>query len=394
MRHVFFGLSGGMGPIFRTIPIAEQFKANKVSVSFSVYGDAGISFLQRQGYKVWIDDDPARHQKKYAIQSQPQFFHLDHYYAQMGLLDKTFTETWIRNRIQLLETIKADFVISDMSAHTLIAAKVLGIPSLSITQSCLHPQGKPLHYWGTPPRNLPKVTPVMNEILKSYKLQTIERMEELHQGNVDIIPSIPELDPMNDSKARYAGPISMNLHSPYELDLPLGQPSILVYPGRLQDSVGLTGLHLIEAVIHAFAQSNVTVVLATAETLPKALLRRCSPNIRIIPSFNEAMLSQFDLFIHHGGHGSCLASIVHGVPTLIVPTQMEREFNARQIYELGIGDYMMPRTFTASHLYHLCHYIMEDDYKHKVIELQTQVERRKYRGAKYVYESALRCHRS
>jgi UDP:flavonoid glycosyltransferase YjiC (YdhE family) len=389
MRHVFFGLSGGLGPIVRTFPVAEHFAKSGSVVSFSIYGEHSISLLERLGCHVLIDNDPSRPKARYVIHQQPMFYNLDHYYAQLGLLDKTFTETWIRNRIRMLEAAKVDLVISDMSLHTLIAAKVLGIPSISITQSCLHPNGKPLYYWGTPPGNLPQVKPVMNEILRSYHLPEIDKMEDLHRGDMDIVPSIPELDPIYDQSVSYAGPISMNLYSAMALELPRSRPSILVYPGRMRDAAGPTGLHLMEAVVRAFARKDVTVVVATTDTLPKSVLRACSRNIRIIPYFNEAMLEQFDLFIHHGGHGSCLSAIIHGIPSLMIPTQMEREFNARQLHELRVGEYIMPRTFTADHLYQLCNRMMAGECKQRVMRLKAKVKRRKYEGAKGIYRSAL-----
>ncbi len=389
MKHVFMGLSGGMGPVVRTVPIARLFEQSGIRVSFSIYGETGIQLLKRLNCEVWMDDDPARPRQAYMIRPQPAFYHLDHYYAQMGLLDPAFARTWIRNRIRLLEEIKADFVLSDMSPHTLIAAKVLGIPSIAITQSCLHPRGKKMHYWGDPPRNLPSIMPVMNAILRDYRLPEIEKTEELHQGHMDIVPGIPELDPIDDHGVRYAGPIRMNLHPSDNRVFPDRRPAILVYPGRMHDAAGPTGLHLIESVIEAFAGKEIAVVLATSETLPAALSEACSPNIRIVPYFNEDALEPFDLFIHHGGHGSCLAAVMQGVPSLIIPTQTEREFNARQVFELGAGEYMMPRAFTASHLYQLCLYMIGDGYKQRLMPLKRMVERRNYRGADLVYECAM-----
>ncbi|GIQ69352.1 hypothetical protein DUZ99_17200 [Xylanibacillus composti] len=389
MRHVFFGLSGGLGPILRNVPTAKEFERAGIEVSFSIYGEYGISLLQRLGLPVHMDDDPIRPGARYRIPPQPMFYHLDHYYAQMGLLDKQFTAAWVRNRIRMVEQAKADLIVSDMSPHTIIAAKVLGIPSIAITQSCLHARGKPL-FWGHPPRNLPRVTPVINEILRSYRLPEISRMEELHSGDLDIAPSIPELDPIGDNRVIHAGPISMNMHETHRLELPDGQTGILVYPGRMRDASGETGLHLLRAVFSAFARKKVTVVVATSEALPASLLRSCPRNVRIVPTFNEDMLHRFDLFIHHGGHGSCLSAICQGVPSLMIPTQREREFNARQMHRIGAGEYMMPLTFTSAHLYGLSMYMLHEEYRERVRQLRDKVKKRHYGGARLVYEHAVR----
>lgn len=390
MGHVFFGLSGGIGPILRNVPTARHFERSGMEVSFSIYGEYGIAFLQQLGQRVHIDDDPIRPKARYRIPPQPMFYHLDHYYAQMGLLDKQFTAGWVRNRIRMLEQVKADMIVADMSPHTLIAAKVLGIPSVAITQSCLHASGRPMYYWGHPPRNLPKVTPVMNEILRSYRLPEISKIEELHSGDLDIVPSIPELDPIADPRIIHAGPISMNVHEGDSPELPTGQPAILVYPGRMRDASGETGLHLLKAVFSAFARKKVTVVVATSEALPATIIRNCPRNVRMVPAFNEDMLHRFDLFIHHGGHGSCLAAIKQGVPSLIIPTQREREFNARQMYRIGAGEYLMPQTFTPSHLYGLSVYMLHAEYQERIRQLREIVRKRQYGGARLVYEQAIR----
>ncbi len=389
MRHVFFGLSGGMGPILRNVPTARLFERDGQQVSFSIYGEYGITLLQRLGLRVHIDDDPVRPRARYLIPQQPMFYHLDHYYAQMGLLDKQFAASWVRNRIRMLEEVQPDVIISDMSPHTLIAAKVLGIPTIAITQSCLHPSGKPL-YWGHPPRNLPKAAPVMNEILRGYRLPEVARMEELHAGDIDIAPSFPELDPFLDNRVQHVGPISMSLQEAEHLELAEDDSkAILVYPGRLRDASGDTGLHLVKAVCTAYARKKVTVVIATSEALPATLRRSCPRNVRIVSAYSEEMLRKFDLFIHHGGHGSCLSAIRQGVPSLIIPTQREREFNARQMHRIGAGEYMMPRTFTPSHLYGLTAYMLHDEYRDRVLHIREKVRKRQYGGARTVYEKAL-----
>ncbi|MBU7316756.1 glycosyltransferase [Paenibacillus oleatilyticus] len=390
MTNIFFGLSGGLGPLMRNAPTAERFIQSGASVYMSIYGESSMAWVERLGYKLLVDDDPTMPDPDKLIPPQPAIYDLDHYYAQMGLLDERFAEAWIRQRIRMLESIGADLVIADMSPHTLIAAKVLGIPSVSITQSCFHPDGKPLYFWGTPPRNLPKVTPVMNRLLHTFGLPAVERMEELFRADVDIVPGIPEMDRIYNNRVRYVGPISMNMPVSVgtEPEKNFRRPAVLVYPGRLTDSAGDSGMYLVKAVLTAFAETPVFVVIATSEALPEAWLAGLPSNIRIVPFVEEERVGEFDLFIHHGGHGSCMSSIARGVPSLIIPTHTEREFNARHLHELGIGEYMMPRSFSPSHLYDLSKYIMQDEYRDHAGDLQKLLEKRGYQGALSVFECA------
>ncbi|MFD2673350.1 glycosyltransferase [Marinicrinis sediminis] len=386
--HVFIGLSGGMGPVLRTVPIARQLVQNKMKVTFSVYGPSSQMWIERLGFRHEADTDPTMPGAAFLLPKQPHFYHLDHYYAQQGLLDRHFLSSWIEHRIHMLEKLEADVVIADLSPHTLIAAKVLGIPSISLTQSCLHASGKPLNYWTQTPRNIPKVVPVLNDLLRSYQLPPIERMEECNRGDLDMVPSIPELDPFHDRSVQFVGPISMDLHTDSPSLRPFQEPwpVILVYPGRMTDAAGASGNRLVQAVVQAFGNRPVHVILATDEKLPPALHHSTAfpQNIQIVASYNEEMLGKADLFIHHGGHGSCLSALMSGVPSLIIPTQTEREFNARQAASLGIAEYMLPDTFTSAHLYELSRYMLDDHYQDRTLELRKAVLRRGYRGAKEV----------
>jgi UDP:flavonoid glycosyltransferase YjiC (YdhE family) len=45
-----------------------------------------------------------------------------------------------------------------------------------------------------------------------------------------------------------------------------------------------------------------------------------------------------DLIIHHGGHGACLTAISAGIPSVVIPTHAEREYNASHLAALGCGE--------------------------------------------------------
>lgn len=182
LTSIFFGLSGGLGPIVRNAPAAERFKEQGARVSMSIYGEGSMAWVRRLGYELLVDDDPLMPAEDSLLLPQPTIYNVDHYFAQMGLLDEAFTESWIRHRIQMLEQERPDLVIADMSLHTLLAARALGIPSISMVQSCYHPDGKPMWYWGRAPRNLPRVTPVLNRVLVRLGIAPVQRIEECFRG--------------------------------------------------------------------------------------------------------------------------------------------------------------------------------------------------------------------
>ncbi|MGN7401944.1 glycosyltransferase [Cytobacillus praedii] len=387
MKKVFFGLSGGLGPVTRTLPIAEIFKEKGYEVSFSIYSKKSEEFIIERGFLHLEDTDPSMPVNDKLIPGGPSFYDLDHYFAQAGLLDINFLDSWVKHRILLLEEFGADLVFVDMSPHTMIAAKYLNIPTVSITQSCFFPDGEAVYSWGAPPKNTPKVITTVNQILKKYNLPSIEKMEDLNKGDLNIIPSIPEIDPVSSNDVIYAGPIEYPI--PIQEQVP-EEPYILVSSGRLKDSSGKSGLELINSITKSFSGKNHLVYIATEEDLPKETLSQMTPNIRIIKRFNFAWIKNSELFIHHGGHGSCLSSIMAGTPSLIIPTHTEREFNARKVCSMGVADYILPSTFTSEGLYKLCINVKNGPFRKNARKLRDEIIGRAYGGPEMIYQKSLK----
>lgn len=388
---VFFGLSGGMGPALRCFPIAEQFRSRGAEIFFSIYSEDSAQFLQKKGYTFLRDDDPTMPSASKLIDSGSTFYDLDHYYAQNGMLDESFAASWVNHRLEMIHRLNADIIFADLSPHTVIAGRVLKKPVVSITQSCFHPAGERIYSWGNPPRNLPKVTPIFNRILNKLNLPLISRMEDLNNGSINFVPGIPEMDPIIHEKTYYVGPLGVEWQSDSKSDnntLTESYP-IVINTGRLHDSSGPSGLKLLEIVLDAFKQGDHKVLLSFQGKLPWGWKKRLAKtNIKPVSFFTSKDLAACQLFIHHGGHGSCLSAIMHGIPSLILPTHYEREYNARRIAKLGIGEYMLPGTFTPDHLYQMVNYLINDDYKAKTSELRKLILSRNYRGAEEIYEKS------
>lgn len=386
LRTVFIGLSGGLGPVFRTLPIADRLRKIGYDIYFSVYGEQSARFIEKMGYKHLEDDDPVFPNPKKMIPAGENFFNLEHYFAQSGLLDEQFVQSWVCHRINMIKQINPDFVIADMSPHTILASKYLNLPSVSITQSCFHPEGESLFLCHEIPRNIPKVTPIVNKVLQRLGLSKIDKIEELSRGDVDVIPSFPEMDPISSLKPHYVGAIEYTVPNEAHLDFLNGKSFILVYPGRLQDGAGNSGLRLLNVVKEAFQDKDRHIVVASNENLPEDWKKDLSRNIHLIPYFNINLLQKAELFIHHGGHGSCLSGIRNNIPSLVIPTHTERLFNARKLHQLGAGEYMLPDTIISDYFYQLCEYMIHDGYKKRLRQLNERLLEKNYRGADQVIE--------
>ncbi len=67
---------------------------------------------------------------------------------------------------------------------------------------------------------------------------------------------------------------------------------------------------------------------------------------RFVPQ--ESVLPWCDLVISHGGSGSVVGTLTHGLPTVLLPLGADQPYNARRCDALGVGVALDPVTLTAS----------------------------------------------
>ncbi|HSO00763.1 MAG TPA: nucleotide disphospho-sugar-binding domain-containing protein, partial [Candidatus Nanopelagicales bacterium] len=273
---------------------------------------------------------------------------------------------------------------------TEVMARITKIPLVCITQTCWHPAGKPISWWneqqGAEP---PRVTPVVSSVLERYGAEPIGRMEDLNRGDLTLIPSFPEFDPIDDDRAHFTGPLSWASSAEVAPDIDVGpraassRPLILVYTGKLHDSAGDSGILILERAVEALGNTEFDVVISIGLGQDIDLRAYAQPNIRVhhwVPM--NRLLRRCSLVIHHGGHGSCMAAIQAGVPSLVIPTFQEREFNARQLRALGLGDFITPDDLTPARLVQKIRACIDDPaISDDLRRWRGEIVRRRYGGA-------------
>jgi UDP:flavonoid glycosyltransferase YjiC (YdhE family) len=346
-------MTGGFGSLAQVLPIVEQLDKSKFKVVFSIahgaahavkkmqydfipYPDAGTPELVTPKGRVWCD--------------------LDHYWGRFGFADEKYFTRLVASRLRMVEELQPDILLTQFCPPTEIIARITGIPLVCVTQSCWHPKGKSLTWWEPQQMDYARVTPVVNSILKKYGAPSIERMEDLNSGNLTIIPGFPEFDPVHD-EVLYTGPLqwdSRPIMNGAKYDLSSFDPknTILVYTGHLYDTGGDSGILILEKIVESLANTKYNVLLTTGLGQPLDKEKYAASNIHLFDwlPINKA-IDHCGLFIHHGGHGSCMASVLHGVPSLVIPTFQEREYNARQLHLLGLADFILPHELTAAALF-------------------------------------------
>lgn len=388
---IYAAMTGGFGSLAQVLPVLEELDTKQYRIVCSIHQSAAVA-AGRLGYEIipYPEIDPPG----LITPKGRDWCDLDQYWGRFGFADEDYFRRLISSRLQLLEEIKPDILLTQFCPPTEVMARITKLPLICFTQSCWHPKGKSISWWEKKSADYPRVTPVVNAILKRYTCAPIARTEELNTGDLTILPSFPEFDPVNDPNVIYTGPMSWDSADSIAGNLPEDllslDPSktICVYTGHLFDSAGESGILILRTIAEAIRDTDYTAIVTTGlgqqtiSDIPEL------PNLKIFDWLPlRKLLDRCALFIHHGGHGSCMTSIGAGIPTLVIPTFQEREFNARQMQLLGIGDFLLPENLNGNTLREkIRNCISGSAMKKQVQELKKELENRNYAGAKLAAE--------
>jgi UDP:flavonoid glycosyltransferase YjiC (YdhE family) len=355
-KPVFFFLSAGWGPVIRTLPIAKRLADEEIASAFAIGGAIG-AHIRAAGFDLIDFAIPAFP----APADQAQAWWSPYHFLAFCNRDPDLLLAYVEAYRQAILDGQPSVIVTDINPVAALAAKSLGLPHVTISQSIFLPFRKSSEQrW-----RLPDALPAINAVLRHYRAEPVESAEDLEVGEVSLLPSIPEFDPLHEppSSVRFVGPMLGNDLIP--LRSADGQSSadalleIFLYPGRPRDMAGPSGQTLVNGVLRALNGMNVRVTVATAGhdfDIPQNAL----PHLNIVPWRVISSLYRPDLIIHHGGHGACLTAISAGIASVIVPTHAEREYNAANVAALGCGDFIAAERADAHTIRQAIEAVMED----------------------------------
>lgn len=77
--------------------------------------------------------------------------------------------------------------------------------------------------------------------------------------------------------------------------------------------------------------------------------------------------SRHERAARHGGYGTLLAAVEHGVPLVIVPFGADQHINARSVERLGIGRVIKGADLTAGRMHEVVRAVLDDPgYRHRI----------------------------
>ncbi|MET9504157.1 macrolide family glycosyltransferase [Streptomyces sp. NPDC006622] len=131
------------------------------------------------------------------------------------------------------------------------------------------------------------------------------------------------------------------------------------------------------ACIEAFTDSQWHVVMTIGAAVNPAELGKMPANFEVharVPQLE--VLAVASAFITHGGMGSTMEGLVHGVPLVAVPQMAEQRVNAAQIEKLGVGVHLPPEEATGRALREAVEQVADDqDIAAHVKEFGRQIEK-------------------
>jgi UDP-N-acetylglucosamine--N-acetylmuramyl-(pentapeptide) pyrophosphoryl-undecaprenol N-acetylglucosamine transferase len=333
--RVYFGVCGvGLGHVGRCIPVAKRLRERGDQILFSTYKDA-CDYVKRENFPL-CKAPPI----SYAVRPDGGV-DFRKTTADPGLFSTYIFLTQLRAEITFMRGFNPDFVFSDSRLSSLAAAKLLGIPSVTLLNT----------YKVTIPRERRFLT--LAQIADGGILTIIGESWAL--GKKILIPDFPlpytlslanlEIPPQRRRKIEFIGPV-----------LPV-RPEALPEKKVIRQKLGIDDDLLLYVPISGPAKEKEHISL-----LLKRLLVKLPENYHVVMSLGQPnssrtpvkagnvtvynwldnrfeYLKACDLVVSRAGLGTLSQSICYGKPLVVIPTpsQTEQVNNAQRAMALGVA---------------------------------------------------------
>jgi len=347
-KKVLFSFwDGGTGHLTRVMSLAEEARKRGMKVGF-ISSEKYVSWIlnENPNYRVYLisNRNPTAQPPPYPF---PVYSHaFGHAQRLRGLRfdDVKWLRGIVKKEIEVLKSYQPDVVINDYRDTIKIAAEVLKIPIVGITKSTGNPDGYTFSWWLAPPPDLilPDCRQSFNVVRKEYGLTPIKDEREMFSGNVCIIPSIKEIDPLmrKSRNSYYVGLLSYWWRRNDEFEfIPYNIPKIFSYIGeKTRPEYGYSSI--ITQVILSFPDVGFYIA-GSADKYTDLRIEKLKKQKRVIvkdyiPA--KTAISECSVVLNHGGSGTVLLALSMGKPIIFVgPFNTDQIGVARRVTELGAG---------------------------------------------------------
>lgn len=371
---VYFGVCGiGMGHVGRCIPVARKLLERGDEVLFSTYSDA-CDYVLREGL-------PLREAPSLYFAVKPDgMVDFRKTTAYPGIFSTFIFLTQLRAELEFMKAFKPNFVVSDSRVSSILAAKLLRIPVVSVLNL----------YRVRIPRERRFLR--LARIADGGILTVIGLVWNL--GEEVLIPDFPPpytlsinnlgVPPWREHKVRLIGPIIQvkpsDLSSKWEIRKKLGvdEDELLVFisiSGPSQEKRHF--ISIMKELVKKFP-SGYRIIMSLGE--PNSSEEPIKEgNVTIYNWLHNRfeVLKACDVVVARAGLGTISQAIVYGKPLVLVPTPSHTEQlnNAKVTDALKLGKILDQRELCYKELLAAIRDVSTDEYRRRAEEVQKEVSK-------------------
>jgi UDP:flavonoid glycosyltransferase YjiC (YdhE family) len=349
----YFG--GGFGHVGRCLALAGELSRQNWTVAMVLAGRY-VDLVRKAGYQVFQPLFPARPRR--GEREPPAYTYILDGNVQAlrdGLVRPWRVRAAVAEAQYIVRRFRPDVLIGDLSLLPWIVGQRSGLPVIQIVRSIMHPAAPRIIWWQEPPDGMisPDIRPVFDPVLSRWGLNSISRVEELVRGDMFLIPSIPELEPLPNglSSTHYVGALIRSQLAagalPAPLDKQTEKPVIYVTLGGGAGPVG--NRRFFQKLNEALGETPWSVIVSTGRRFDPSDLPPAPPNMfyhQWVPG--QAVIQRSSAVVFHGGYGTTMETVSYGVPSVVVPFHSEQESNGRRLEACSAARVLGPPSTGAS----------------------------------------------
>lgn len=337
MRILFaWELGGNLGHIAKHLPLLRVlrqrghdvlFAPKDVELAARLLGNDGVAYVQA----------PVVTRFKGRIREPASFADV---LAEMGFFDAGALSGLISGWQNLYNLYKPDVLVAEYAPAAQIAARLHGVKCLRLSTGFECPPDVAPFPLFRPWLKLTQEELLkrehgllinLNEVCAQHGGARFTSLQAALQTDLSLLTTLPELDHYGSRKgASYTGPM-YTLEDGLTREWPAGPaPKVFAYIRSYPE---------LPYMLDALRESRARVMAVVPGISDEQVAAYSSQRFQIVsePLKLGSLLPEMDLAITHGGHGLAGAFLIHGVPTLTVPTNIEQWMMANRLIGFGIG---------------------------------------------------------
>lgn len=296
-------------------------------------------FVRREGFSA-IDTSANRHRVRAATSGYIAIPSLDASFSSVGYYRPERIQHHVDEDLAIIRQVRPDVVVTHMQPTAVIAARIEGLPIVSIADGDFLRAGPCSWMPWVPAHAVSRLTPfpsscaAFNTVLAKAGLPEIFDVADLMRTEAVLIGGTPEVEPVDGRTATgapidFVGPL---IWDPGEAEVARklnsfetrARPRIYVTGG----SGELASRQMASAAIEIAAQNDWAVFYAAGYKAEQGAGSHACVMSHPFGGIRPA-LEWCDVVVCHGGHSTVMGALAAGKPMVVIPTMSETEGNGR-----------------------------------------------------------------